>query len=278
MKSVFEYTDYRLFLKDYYTEKREANKAFSHRFIAERVGFKSGGHFSQIISGKANISITFIEKFAEFLKLNKREASYFQNMVLFNQAKNHQDKKRYFEKMMSFKEAKVKTVSAEQYEFYDKWYYTAVREVLNFYPFSGDYTELAKLVTPPISSSEAKQAIDLLERLKLISRNESGIYTLTDALITTGYGVQSVCINNHILNTLDLAKTAIDRFNRDERNFSWVGLSVSDKGYQAIIEELRAFRRKMMSIVDQDKDPDRAYLFNFQVFPLSKRYKKKGSE
>ena len=66
MKSVFEYTDYRKCLKDYYEAKRAENKAVSHRFIAERVGFKSGGHFSQIISGKANISITFIEKFITF--------------------------------------------------------------------------------------------------------------------------------------------------------------------------------------------------------------------
>ena len=276
MRSVFEYTDYRLFLKDFYTEKRAANKAFSHRFIAERVGFKSGGHFSQILSGTANISITFIEKFAEFLKLNKREAAYFQHMVLFNQAKNHEDKRRYFEKMMSFKEAKIKIVDAEQYEYYDKWYYTAVREVLNFYPFRDNYPELAKLLTPPITPTEAKQAIQLLERLKLIKRDDSGIFRLTDALITTGYGAQSVCINNHIINTLDLAKKAIDRFEREERNFSWVALSISEEGYNAIIEELRAFRRKMMSIINQDEKPDRAYLFNFQVIPLSKPYRKKG--
>ncbi len=198
-------------------------------------------------------------------------------MVLFNQAKNHQDKKRYFEKMMAFKEAKVKTVSAAQYEFYDKWYYTAVREVLNFYPFKGDYPELAKLVTPVITPSEARQAIELLERLNLIARNDDGIYTLTDTLITTGYGVQAVCINNHILNSLTLAETAIDRFKREERNFSWVALSISQDGYKKIVEELRASRRKMMSIVDQDQNPDRAYLFNFQVFPLSRPYKKGDS-
>ena len=45
MKSVFEYSDYRKFLLDYYSEKKAANRNFSHRFIANRVGFKSGGHF-----------------------------------------------------------------------------------------------------------------------------------------------------------------------------------------------------------------------------------------
>ena len=178
--------------------------------------------------------------------------------------------------MMSFKEAKIKIVDAEQYEYYDKWYYTAVREVLNFYPFRDNYPELAKLLTPPITPTEAKQAIKLLERLQLIKRDDSGIFRLTDALITTGYGAQSVCINNHIINTLDLAKKAIDRFEREERNFSWVALSISEEGYNAIIEELRAFRRKMMSIINQDEKPDRAYLFNFQVIPLSKPYRKKG--
>jgi len=99
MNSVFEYTDYRKFLADFYSFKKSANKSFSHRFVQEKIGFKSAGHFSQILSGRANISLIYIEKIVEFLKLNKKEASYFQNMVMFNQSKIHEEKRRYFEKI-----------------------------------------------------------------------------------------------------------------------------------------------------------------------------------
>jgi uncharacterized protein (TIGR02147 family) len=278
MQSVFEYSDYRKFLFDFYREKKASQKGFSHRYIAEKVGFKSGGHFSQILSGTANISITFIERLADFCDLNKREYLYFQNMVLFNQAKNLADKKRHFEKMMSFKESRVRTVSAQEYEFYDKWYYTAIRELLSFYPFSDNYEELSRMLVPAIPAVEARRAIELLGRLKLISRDEAGRWRPTDALISTGYDAQSVCINNFVFNSLELAKCAIDSFDRKERNFSWVSLSASPRGYQAIVEELRQSRRRIMEIVKNDERPDRAYLFNFQVFPISKPYSRPDTQ
>ncbi|MGA2506263.1 MAG: TIGR02147 family protein [Chitinispirillaceae bacterium] len=273
MESVFEYTDYRKFLSDFYKEKKSSNKNYSHRFIARHVGFKSGGHFSLIISGKTNISISYIERLTDFLKLKKKEAIYFQNMVLFNQAKSHDEKKRCFEKMISSKEARVRTLNAERYEFYDKWYYSAVREVLSFYPFRGDYDGLAQMLSPQISASEAKHAIALLERLDLVRREVDGRYTVTDALISTGYDAQSLCINNFVLNALELSKNSMDRFDRNERNFSWVSLSVSPEGYGKIIDEIRECRRRIMTMAANDQHPDRAYLFNFQVFPLSKQYR-----
>jgi uncharacterized protein (TIGR02147 family) len=276
MQSVFEYSDYRKFLLDFYREKKAGQKGFSHRYIAEKVGFKSGGHFSQILSGTANISITFIERLAEFLDLKKRESLYFQNMVLFNQARNLTDKKRFFEKMMSFKESQVRTVSGQEYEFYDKWYYTAIRELLSFYPFTGDYEELSRMLVPAISTAEARGAIELLDRLKLISRDEAGLYRPSEALVTTGYEAQSVCINNFVFNTLELAKRAIDEIDKKERSLSWVALSVSPSGYEAIVEELRQARRRIMDIAKNDAHPSRAYLFNFQMFPLSKPFDEPG--
>ncbi len=270
MVSVFDYTDFRKFLSDFYEEKKSSNKNFSHRYIARRIGLKSSGHFSQILSGRANISIGFIDRFAEFLQLNKRETPYFQSMVLFNQAKTHDVKKRYFEKMISFKEGVIHTINVEQYEFYEKWYFTAIRELLSFYPFRDDYESLAGMLVPAITAAEAREAIVLLERLRLIRREPAGGYAVTDALITTGYDAQSNCINDFVGNALKLSKGAIDRFDRKERIFSWVSLSLSSQGYETIIEELRESRRRIMNIAANDPSPNRVYLFNFQFFPLSK--------
>jgi uncharacterized protein (TIGR02147 family) len=278
MKPVFEYNDYRKFLKDFYDEKKSENPHFSYRFLADRVGFKSAGHFTQILQGKANISIHLIERFAQFIKLNKKERQYFQELVLFNQARKHEDKKRHFERLLSFRESSVRVVTEDQYEFYSEWYYTAVREILNFYTFEGDYAELAKMVEPPISPLEAKKAVKLLEKLGLIQQDETGTYALTDKMLTTGYHARAVVLNNHVLNSLRLAETALDHFSRDERNLSTVSVSVSPQGYNRIVEELRAFRRRMLDIARNDTDISRAYQFNFQFFPLSKKHEEGGKK
>ncbi|MBD3392339.1 MAG: TIGR02147 family protein [Chitinivibrionales bacterium] len=277
MKPVFEYNDYRRFLKDFYNEKKSENSHFSYRFMAGRVGFKSPGHFTQIIQGKANISIHLIERFAQFLKLNKKERSYFQELVLFNQARKHEDKKRHFERLISFRESSVRVLAEDQYEFYSEWYYTAIREILNFYPFDGDLGKLAKMVDPPVTPQEAKKAVNLLEKLGLIEKRDDGSYAVTDRMLTTGYHAQGVALSNHVLNSLRLAENALDHFPRNERNLSTVSVSVSPEGYERIVEELRAFRRKMLEIVRNDEGVNRAYQFNFQFFPLSRSTDDKGA-
>jgi len=275
MCNVFEYTDYRKFLKDFYEIEKSKDKKFTYRYLSEKAGFKSPGHFTQILSGKANISISLIERFARAFKLKKRESDYFRNMVLYNQSKRHEDKKIYFEKMVSFKESTVKIVDSKQYEFYDKWYYSAVREVLDF--FSCDDTnleELGKLIVPPLSYIEVKKSIDLLEELKLIQKDQHGYYRKTDAVISTGYEAQSLALTNFAINTMELAKLAIDRFPKKERNLSWMTLNVSDLGFNQIQECLRSFRRQALEIAKTDNKANRVYQFNFQFFPMSKPYTK----
>lgn len=272
--TVFGYTDYRKFLKDWHSSAKKDNPRVTYRYLAREVGFKSAGHFTLILNAKANISISLAERFGAFLRLKKRELEYFKTLVLYNQAKTHADKKRYFERLLSFKECPVKMVGPEQYEFYDKWYYTAIREILSFYPFRGDYAKLGKMVQPTVSADEAEKAVKLLLKLGLIQKRPDGGLSPTDAVISSGYEAQSVAINNFVINSLDLAKEALDRFPKGERNLSWATLNISEEKYSAIQEELRAFRRKILEIARADEKPARVYQFNFQVFPLSKTLEK----
>jgi uncharacterized protein (TIGR02147 family) len=275
MFNVFNYTDYRKFLKDFYDKEKSRNKKFTYRYLSQKVGFKSAGHFTQILQGKANISITLIERFARIIKLKKKESEYFRFMVLYNQAKRHEDKKYYFEKMASFKEAAIKIVDVKQYEFYDKWYYSAVREALDFFSFDGsNLEELGKLIVPPLSVAEVKKSMELLEELQLIQKDAQGYYRKTDAVISTGYEAQALALSNFAINTMELAKQAIDRFPKKERNLSWMTINVSEEGFEAIQEGLRTFRRNALEIAKKDKKANRVYQFNFQVYPLSRPYKK----
>jgi uncharacterized protein (TIGR02147 family) len=269
MKSIFDYSDYRSFLADFYTEKKAQNPIFSYRFMAQHVGFKSAGHFTKIIQGKANISVSLALRFAEFFKFNKKQTEYFQSLVLYNQAKNHQDKRRYFEKMLAFKNAKIITVNGSQYEFYEKWYYTVVRETLAVVPVKNDFAGLAARIVPPITEKEAKKAVGVLERLGFVVRDDDGYYRQANPLLMADRDTASLAVDNFILSNIDLARQAIDRFPKDERKLSATTLTISKATYDKIINELQEFRRHILTLAQQDQHPERAYQFNFQVFPVS---------
>jgi uncharacterized protein (TIGR02147 family) len=279
MVDIFQYTDYRKFLCDFYEAEKKRNPHYSHRYIAQKVGFTSSGFFSKILQGKTNISNDLALRFTEFLKLKKIEAEYFGLLVLFNQAKSHADKKRWFEKIVAFSKSKVKIVQVSQYEFFQKWYYVAIRELLAFYKFNGDFQQLGKMIDPPISPAQAKKGVELLEKLGLIARDESGYYKQTDTLISTGYDVRSVAVNNFQMSTLDLAKESIDRFPKEERDISTLTLSFSKELYNTIHEKLKGFRREVLELVKNDPNAvDRVYQVNFQIFPLSKYHREEGHE
>jgi uncharacterized protein (TIGR02147 family) len=274
MIDIFQYTDYRKFLHDFYEAEKKRNPHYSHRYIAQKVGFTSSGFFSKILQDKTNISNDLALQFADFLKLKKNEAEYFGLLVFFNQAKSHADKKRWFEKIVAFSKSKVIIVQVSQYEFFQKWYYVAIRELLAFYKFSGDFQQLGRMIDPPISEAQAKKAVLLLEKLDLIKKDENGVYRQTDTLIGAGYDVKSVAINNFQISMLDLAKESIDRFPKDERDISTLTLSFSKELYNTIHEKLKGFRRDILELVKNDANAvDRVYQVNFQIFPLSKYHR-----
>lgn len=268
MKPVFEYTNYRAFLKDLYSERKAADPSFTYDYIGSKVGFKSSGYLSQVIKGQTNVSLEMAHRFAGFFGLNKKESEYFETLVLFNQAQRHDDKKCYYERMMSFKEASVKVLGTNQYEYLSNWHNVAVREILHVYRFRGDYEELAKMVQPAITAEQAKQAVVILEKVGLVQKDAEGVYTLTTEHVSSN--AYSPAIENYLLNSLDMAKKSVDAFAREEREISSVTMSVSRQGYGEIIKELQAFRNRIREIVANNSDPDRAYQFNFQVYPISK--------
>jgi uncharacterized protein (TIGR02147 family) len=269
MIDIFEYIDYRKLLKDLYEEKKKEFPFFSYRYIAQKVGFNSAGFFINIVQRKRNISSESIFKFAQVFKFKAVETEYFEMLVMFDQAKTHDQKKYYFEKILASKKSKIKVTDAQHYEFYSKWYYTAVREVLNFYEFDGDYGLLAKKLSPAITPAEAKKAVTLLETMGFIKKNERGFYQLVDANITTGYDAKSLAINNFLISTTELARQAIDRYPREQRSMSTISFSCSADGYSQIDERLKRIRLEIAEIVRADKNIDRAYHINFHVFPLS---------
>jgi len=273
MINVFEYLEYRKLLKDLYELHKSKKSSFSYRYIGQRVGFSSAGFFTNILQGKRNISQNIIFKFAELFKFNKRETEYFELLVLYDQADNHAQKKYYFEKMLAMRKTKVHELSADQYMYFDKWYNVAIREVINYFPFRGDYQKLARMLNPPISPVEAKKAVELLVRLGLIAENEDHTYRVTDKTITSVPHVPVVAVHNFQIATMDLAKEAIDRIDREKRSISTLTLSLSKESYKEIEEKLAKFRRDVLDLVKNDRNRiDRVYQFNFQIFPLSQEW------
>ncbi|MCX7727213.1 MAG: TIGR02147 family protein [Chitinispirillaceae bacterium] len=272
MVNIFNYTDYRKYLQDYYDDRRKEDNSFSLRKLASLSGINAG-NLTKILKGERNLTLSAASRICRTIQLNKKERDYFNTMVLFCQAKTLEEKKHYFEELSSFKESSVRILDATYYTFYDKWYYTAVREALAFFPLTdNNMEELGKCIIPKISKKQVKEAISLLLKLGLIKKDPDGNYSRTDALISTGNNIRSLTLNNFVINTMKLAAEAINK-GLKETNLSSVTFSIAEKEFNLIQEEIRRCRRNIMEIAKNCSDPDRVYQLNIQLFPLTNRYK-----
>ncbi len=273
MVNIFEYYDYHKFLRDIYEERKREDSRFSFRFIGNRVGIDAG-YLVKVLNGQKNVAAESVPKFCVFLKFNKRQADYLELLVLFGKAKSDSEIKYYFEKLLSYVEFKSSRVDVDKYEFYRKWYYTAVRELIGFHGFSGDYSGLGKMVVPAITPGEAKKAVSLLDRLGFIRKKDDCSYELASRFITTGEAWSSIAIRTFQEETILLAKEAINRIPKDERDISTLTVSLSRKSFDELREKLKIFRREVLEIAQNEAEANRSYHLNLALFPITKRNEK----
>ena len=272
MINLFEYLNYREFLRDAYEERHATDWRFSHRYIADRAGF-DGSMFNKILQGKRNLTERMVKVFADIFCNDDREKVYFANMVAFNQTKTHSESRQYLEKLVATKECKVEDLAKDQFEYFDHWYHAVIRELVTFYPYVGDDAALGLMVRPPITASQVRSSIALLERLSMIKKNpETGFYEQTQGLISSGSESFSTAVNSYIQQNLDVAQTAMDRFDKTERNLSTLAFACDETTYGELVEMVRRFRREVLAKVSQCEKPNRVFQLGMQLFPLSDPY------
>jgi uncharacterized protein (TIGR02147 family) len=275
MVNIFDYLDYREYLRDYYKNKKREKPFFSYRFIGHRVGMDSS-YVIKVLQGNLHISAKKINSFINLLELKETEAEFFETLVHFSKAKTERQRKLCFDRLFSISCVKAQRLDPHQYEFFQKWYYSAVWSIINCMPFNGDYRSIAGKCMPAITVWDAKRAVKLLEKLGLIAKEQDGCYHTTSLNLTTGQKWYSNAIQSHQRDMIRLAGEAISRFQKPLRDISMVTMSVDEKALPEIQEHIRQFRSSLIKMVNSYAGAGRVYQLNMQLFPISAELDKKS--
>lgn len=276
--SVFNYTDYRQYLNDFFNNQKNKDPKFSYRRFAQKAGYNSSGLLKEVIKGRLNILNPVIMKFVRGIGLGKREAAFFENLVYFNQAGTNFERNAFFGRMMHFLSAEAYRVHKSQLEYYSKWYYAAIRELLSVIDFKDDYKTLGRLLIPHITQAQAQLAIKKLIKFGFIKKNKDGFYKSVSPSITNGPEVSALHIHNFQRAMIDLGKDALDNIPKTERNVSTLTFSANHKSLEEIRQAADAFRTRVKGIIESHQGEDRVCQLNIQLFPLSRPAIQPGSE
>ena len=271
--SLFQYQDYRQFLRDWAAQAKK-QRSFSFRGFSQRAGFSSPNFFKLVMDGERNLSPESIEKFIVGLKLNKQEAEYFRHLVLFNQAEKTEQKNQAYQNMLrSRKLREVQAIDKSQYEFYSTWYHPIVRELAIATHGNGSAEWIATQIFPAISIDEVQKSLQLLEKLGLLHKQADGRWKQVNNIISTGPEVQSHLLHIYHLNILELGKHALKAISPNRRDFGSLTLSVAKHRLPELKQKIQQFRREILALVAQDEESELFVQLNTQLFPLTREEK-----
>jgi uncharacterized protein (TIGR02147 family) len=268
---IFEYVDYRDYLRAYYAAAKASRMKFSYRRFSKAAGFRSPNFLKLVIDGERNLGPNSVERFAKALKLDSDERRFFGHLVDFSQAVTSDEKNQAFERVSASRRFKrAHKLDGALFDYTSHWYNLAIREMAARPDFKEDPVWIARELIPPIKARQAATAMDLLFELGLLTRDADGGVIRGRSSVTSGHEVRSLALGNYHRQMLARAGESIDLVASDHRDVSALTVCIAAPTVAELKERIHRFRETLLERCDSDTEPEVVYQINIQLFPLSK--------
>jgi uncharacterized protein (TIGR02147 family) len=266
---VFDYLDYRRYLRELY-QRRKERSSFSYRAFSMRAKLKSPNYLKLVIDGERNLTPAMAKRFAAACGLSGQAALFFVELVTFGQAESIDDRNDSYSKLRKFRQYReAHHLQIAQDEYHSRWYLPAIRELALAHDFRADPEWIASRLVPRIKVAEAKLALEILQQLGLLVPNDAGELSQGTSLVSTGAETASLHMVNFHRTMMQLASESLERIRHDRRDISSVTLCLGPSGLEMIKRSIVRFRRELLELSELEKSPEQVVQVNFQLFPLS---------
>jgi uncharacterized protein (TIGR02147 family) len=253
---IAHFTDYRAFIRARYAFLKATRPGFSYRSFARRAGFSSGSFLKLVADGQRNLSQDSIDRVAKGLGLDRREAEVFEALVLFGQVSTAAARSRQYDRLAKLVDHDpLAQLERAHYEAYSSWYPFVIRELAGRPDFQEDPEWIGRRLCPRVRPAAVKRAVEQLQRLGLLARDDEGRLRPSTRTLSTGAEVSSLSVVNFHKRMLELATGALDRLPRDRRNVTGVTVTLNPKQYARVVELISELRREILRIEAESPNP-----------------------
>lgn len=277
VSNIYNFMDYREFLKDRYRQLKGVDPMFSFRHFSKSAGFGSPNYLKLVMDGKRNLSFEAISKFAKGLRLDSHESEFFRYMVEYNQCEAGSRKDVFEAKLLYLRELfKVKSVIPELYDYYHEWYHSAIREWIKKGPIKNNPVDIAAGMVPAITKEQAAESVELLLKLKFIGKTMDG-HLITNESTTIDAESDSLAQKIHHEQMAELAAQSIYTQGPETQDFESLTLSLPASKVNELRDQIQALVASCAASVSSDP-ADAVYQFNIQFFAVTRPRPTKDGE
>ncbi len=271
--SVFNFDDFREFLKVRLDWIKSQSDSFSLKNFSKACGFSGKSFLQFILAGKRNISSESTIKLAKGLQLTRQETAYFFALVKYNQETEPTKKMKALEKMIKHRALSAGSfLSRDSLDYVSEWYIPAIRELASLDRFKADPQWISENLFPSISVVQAKKGLEVLTRLKLLTKLPNGATRPTNALVDIAEEMNASQIFSFYLQSIEISKTALVNLPSEKREFGHLSLSLDEKRFAELKSEISEFRQRIFNKYGEARvSDDSIYQFNLQCFPVSRK-------
>lgn len=256
-------------MRDFY-EERKRSSLFSWREFSKLAGFTSPNYIQLVCEGKSRLSKTGVEKVATAMGLAGSDRDYFLAMERFGDAKNDAKKIQAFNEMQEIaKENRLRVVDGEAFKYFESWVNPVMRELAPIKP-GAKPLELARNCYPVVSATEVRQSLDFMVHANFLKKIGEDTYVQTEKIVTGSSEAIPLALRSMNRQMSKFATDAIDDIPPEIRHTAGVTLGLSDATYKWLVQKLETLRQQVVAIAAKEKDYDKVYRLNLQLFPLTK--------
>ncbi len=265
---IFNFTDYRLFLLDYFGDKsrRKGLKSSAAKFLGCHTTL-----ISQVLHGQLILNLEQADRLNQFIGHNEDESHYFMLLVQKARAGTKSLEKYFSEqidqilklrKVLKKRVGKVDSIATEdELRYYSAWQFSAIHVCLSIPEYNNPET-ISKALNIPLANVRAM--LEFLVRIGLANVKDR-VYSISSKHIHLG--TDSPQIRNHHTNWRVKSIQSLDQNLKNNLHYSSaVTLSREDVD---TIKELLIQNLKSINKVIQVSKEEEIYCLNFDFFNLA---------
>jgi uncharacterized protein (TIGR02147 family) len=271
-QNIFNYSDYRTFLRDHVQTQKESKPLWSLGQWSRRLEFANTSVLTNILNGVRHPGQNIVERFVDYFQFSDEENNYFRNLVRLQ--KKYSDPELrvlIMEKLKnSHPEKKFKLLDDETFQMISKWHYYAIRELVNLSDFKEDITWIRARLKFDVTIVEIKKALKDLERLGLLARNKSGRLIYAGGSVRSSSDVAVEGLKRLHEEMISIARESIRITDVLDRDITGITFSMKKENLPKVKELIRQFRLNISKNFESLGAGEDVYQMNIQFIPLTK--------
>lgn len=271
MDSIYEYRDYRNYLRDYYESRKKRSSGFSYRVFAKHAGLSSPMHLRMVITGERNLSDSTASKFVKGLRLKEDEARYFRELVQFAQESDPDIRAQTWKRIERTRKRKLGLDAVDkssQSTLFSVWFAPLLFELARHKDWDGTARGAKKLLRLPVPISEVDQVLSRFFDLEILVKTEEGRVEQGVSFTRTDDEVENLLVRDYHRKMMELSVRHFED-PLEDREMGFVTVCSTRENFQKLKKEIKQFildKNEELTLEGKDAKGDALIQMNIEAF------------